>query len=220
MLSINYTYYNNLDTFKLVRDHYLNLPDYGYQFNIADDGSKDIPLPNDEVPKEWNHYLIEDDIGFNNEGARNLLMQQTKTKWNVCIDMDRVISPTLYNQLKDYMLHADENKLHRFMRVPNANTKSPDFLTTKDYFWSMNGYAESYKSDNSGYRYYGCDITLLNKSENKFMTFLAPLYTIEKQYAEPPIDKNKPWINSGLKPFDDGLRVNFKWKKINANISN
>ena len=42
----------------------------------------------------------------------------------------------------------------------------------------------------------------------------------KKQIEEPPIDKSIEWKRLNLKPFDNGKRVNFEWKKLNANLYN
>ena len=66
MISVNYSYYNNLETFKLVRDHYINCSNYNdYKFRIVDDGSQHKPLPESEVPGEWDHYVVENDVQKN-----------------------------------------------------------------------------------------------------------------------------------------------------------
>ena len=223
MISVNYSYYNNLETFKLVRDHYLNCSNYDdYKFRIVDDGSQHKPLPESEVPGEWDHYVVENDIGWNNEGCKNLLMQETDPEWNVCLDLDRVMSPMLMKQLPEYIKTAKKDRLHRFCRVPNSNPISPnDFLVNYAYFWSKNGYAESYFSDANGRIYWGgADWTFVGQCKSEILLSFAPLYTIHKQIEEPPIDKSLEWKKLNLKPYDNGKRVNFEWKKINANLYN
>ena len=55
-------------------------------------------------------------------------MQETDTEWNVCLDLDRVMSIMLMKQL-EYIKTAKKDRLHRFCRVPNSNPISlNDFL--------------------------------------------------------------------------------------------
>tara|TARA_E500000318_G_scaffold71580_1_gene66281 strand:+ start:195 stop:869 length:675 start_codon:yes stop_codon:yes gene_type:complete len=224
MLSINYNYYNNLEAFKIVRDHYLHLPNYGYKFNIVDDGSQ-IPIPESEMPDHWNHFRILEDLGCNESGARNLYMQETETKWNVCIDLDRVLSPKLYAELNDFIDNqADENICYRFWRIPNKKKICPnDIFLTKDLFWSKMGYAESLRTDKNGIRYWGVDKSFLKQVNTEPLLELSPTYSIfdyieltDEEYEK----RRNAWDLLGLEEYDDGLRVNFKWKKVNANISN
>ena len=89
MLSCNVTYYNEphflswwYSTFKTFYEEGIDI-----ELNIADDGSmrqsaesffdKKPPMPNMRL------FRVLEDIGFNSHGARNLLMKETRTQWNI-----------------------------------------------------------------------------------------------------------------------------------------
>jgi hypothetical protein len=44
------------------------------------------------VPDHWSVIHIPEDLGWNNEGARNCLMKETQNKWNLLIDSDWVVT--------------------------------------------------------------------------------------------------------------------------------
>jgi hypothetical protein len=91
---IIYTYYNNYDLFMEVVEHYNKYPQIirkGFTFSVIDDGSQDAPLTKENLPNGWNGYRIEEDRGWGNEVARNIMGKINTNEWMCFIDMDYVI---------------------------------------------------------------------------------------------------------------------------------
>ena len=96
------------------------------------------------------------DVGFNNHGCRNLLMLESTTHWNMLMDIDVYMEPTMVtamvrNPLKEENIyvfkvafdhpddpndydHVDPKKILKFISHPNT------WLITKPAFWSGGGY--------------------------------------------------------------------------------
>ena len=75
-LTIGITYYNQIEAFNHLKEYY---KDSNYKFIICDDASFTHPLTEKDMPDNWSLLTIEKDIGFNNEGARNLIMDNVQT---------------------------------------------------------------------------------------------------------------------------------------------
>jgi len=239
MIRINYSYYNNESLLKFIVNYYQSLDCTDYVFSICDDGSQEQPIDLKLVPKDWIVYRVKEDIGWNVHGVKNLLMQQTDTKWNVVIDIDRVISPQTMCYMRTHNL--DENELHHFAKLPNhtigeeteyvTDRKSDNYhcaiasyLITKDLFWSKNGYHENVHQRN-----YGGDFTLLEQFKPWEMN--PNLYCFDIVYHASYDDK---WKKKSIKDYcdyykddylrnrtwgfpvehDDGKRVDFEWERI------
>lgn len=235
MITINYSYYNNLDLFKWIRDYYLALDTNNFHFTIVDDGSKDIPLPISEVPKDWSIYKITEDIGWNANGVRNLLMSQTTTKWNINIDLDRVIAPQTLQYIRTTKL--TENTIHHFSVLPHhsiatssdiihdytwqqkekdKNSKFKcafnNYMITKDTFWNIGtGYAEKAHG-----KEYGGDYILLDKfkpwnmNPNLYIFDVVFHATHSKEWKQQSIDKWGRYTPGE----DNGKRIDYPWVKI------
>lgn len=239
MIRINYSYYNNESLLKFIVNYYQSLDCTDYVFSICDDGSQEQPIDLKLVPKDWIVYRVNEDIGWNVHGVKNLLMKETNTKWNVIIDIDRVISPQSLQYIRQNKL--DEDELHHFAKLPNdslgddiefvVDRKSDNyhcaiasFIITKELFWSKNGYHENVHQRN-----YGGDFTFLHHFKPWIMN--PHLYCFDvihhatydsewkkqsiKNYCEQykdDVTRTKDW-GFPVEP-DDGKRVNFKWERI------
>lgn len=223
IVTININYYNNMKLFRLLRDHYLYLPKNNrIQISLCDDGSMIEPLT--EVPHDWKVYRIKEDLGWNAEGARNLLMQETDTDWNINIDLDKVLSPLGWSLLQDnnFIDNLNPYKLHMLTRSPDKSTITAqrfrnntikteqykpcanDYFITKEYFWAHNGYDEKC----AGYAY-GGDSTLLNKCNINILHNFPPLYTLAIEAS-----CNKPLETHLPKYVFSNDRICFDWERI------
>lgn len=120
--------------------------DSSYNVIVVDDGSVTYPALdtfNRLHVKDISLYRVEEDLGFNSHGARNLAMQHTTTKWNMLVDIDYDIQhiEAMYDLLDD----LDEQYPH-FFPVSYYNGTTPsrvsinDFFVTTDTFWEAGGY--------------------------------------------------------------------------------
>lgn len=153
MISVNITYYNEphllswwYDTFKTFYKQGVDI-----ELNIADDGSlrqpaesffdNNVPMPNMRL------FRVLKDIGFNSHGARNLLMKQTRTEWNMLSDIDR-------NYPKDTLDNIIERELvgklkkgtyYPFCNIKKSNNISiNEYVISKSDFWRTGGYDEEF----------------------------------------------------------------------------
>lgn len=90
IIRINYTYYNNPELLEQIIKYYEPYKNE-FCFSIIDDGSQVHPLTKDMLPDYWTGYRIEQDLGWGNEVARNILMRRTSNIWNALLDLDIVI---------------------------------------------------------------------------------------------------------------------------------
>jgi hypothetical protein len=235
MITINYNYYNNLDLFKWVRDYYKCLDIKKFHFTIIDDGSQEIPLPKSEVPEDWSFFRVTEDIGWNCNGARNLLMQETKTEWNLNIDLDRVVAPQSLYFLRNHSL--DPDKMYHFSSLPHTKlAKTLDkiynytwqqdekdknsafkcafntYICTKNLFWDQGkGYAELAHGGE-----YGGDYLFLDKFKPWQMHPDLYIFNIVHDASY-----SKEWKQQSIKKWgkyrpgtDNKVRIGFKWEQI------
>lgn len=136
MLTINLTYYNEPKYLKMWYDFNEELINKGFDvlLTICDDASQIYPARDffEEYPPNENTslYTVTKNLGFNSHGCRNLLMRETKTEWNLLIDIDTMIDPS--------MLLREFEKGHVYMTSANPNI----FFVHKDDFWESGGYDE------------------------------------------------------------------------------
>ena len=153
MISVNITYYNEphfllwwYDTFRTLYEQGVDV-----ELNIADDGSlrqpaesffnKKAPMPNMRL------FRVLKDIGFNSHGARNLLMKQTRTEWNMLSDIDRNYPKSTFHNIITRELAG---KLKKGTYYPFCNIKTSkdisinEYVISKSDFWRTGGYDEEF----------------------------------------------------------------------------
>ena len=231
MITINYNYYNNLDLFKWVRDYYKALDTTGFHFTIIDDGSMDVPLPDALVPSDWSFYRVTEDVGWNCNGARNCLMKETQTKWNLNIDLDRVVAPQSLNFLKNHDLQEDT--MYHFASLPHDRIATQDakvqdytwllsdeqknleykcayntYICTKELFWGKGkGYAELAHGGEYGGDYLFLDNDIIDYWKYSLVFFKEiSIYCILFSMVAIGLQTNlKSMINLGFKPLIIGF---------------
>lgn len=150
MITLGTTYFNNPDLLKIFVDTHICHVDH---LIVVDDGSSDFAENHIKIDSKISLYRVKKDYGFNSHGCRNLIMRQTKTDWNILMDIDRIFLDPAFafetirtkklNPKTLYLFEMNaltENSLH-----PSVN----DFLIHKDHFWSAGGYDE----ENIGMRF-------------------------------------------------------------------
>ena len=153
MISCNITYYNEphflswwYDTFKTLYQEGIDI-----ELNIADDGSmrrsaesffdKKAPMPNMRL------FRVLKDIGFNSHGARNLLMRETRTEWNMLSDIDRRYP---VDTIKAIIAREPIGKLKKGVYYPFENIRRDkeqsvnEYVVSKTDFWKAGGYDEEF----------------------------------------------------------------------------
>jgi hypothetical protein len=191
-IRINYTYYNNPELLQEVIQYYEPYSNE-FDFSVIDDGSQIHPLTKDMLPDNWIGYRIEEDLGWGNEVARNILMRRTSNTWNALLDLDIVIdlsepgslhffgaSTTSISGFVKYFHNYRGCKLvHQFPY--GARTDYFDFtkeITGNAGNFAINSFIVSRESWQETYGYdmvfaytYGMDATLVANNQEAMMPF-------------------------------------------------
>lgn len=159
--SVNLTYYNEpqwlekwYNTIKQITKRGIDI-----RLNICDDGSQTEPA-SDYFEKRtplsnMRLFRVVKDIGFNSHGARNLLMSQTETDWNLNSDIDRK-----YPHLEAIAQSVDLMNEGEYYSFWETIQSSPDRYSVNDYivhkndFWKTGGYDEEFVNIHFGDRYF------------------------------------------------------------------
>jgi hypothetical protein len=157
MLTFNITYYNEphflIWWYETIRDvvdnHGLNVT-----LQICDDGSQRQAATEffkKYKPEEYMRlFRVKEDIGFNSHGARNLLMKNTETGWNVLSDIDRRYP---IDTIKKVYYRAERGALkkgnfYKFQHIKAKDSKKDvslnDYIINKECFWLSGGYDEEF----------------------------------------------------------------------------
>lgn len=147
------TYYNEPELLQRCVDRW---NDFSADLHIIliDDGSKIHPaidvIEQNKIRDniKFSLYAVDDDIGFNSHGCRNLGAMVAETDWILFLDIDYNPQPGDITKLvKEWELnHAPwYNFYARFYRTPKERyVPLNQFLIKKDFFWEVGGYNESY----------------------------------------------------------------------------
>lgn len=153
MISCNITYYNEPNWlkywYKAVK--MLNEEGYDVRLNVADDGSMREPaekfFEKYQPTEAMRLFRVIDDIGFNSHGARNLLMKETETDWNLNSDIDRRYPISTFQTASRGDLEFQQGNYYSLKEILVA---SPDGFSVNDYivhkvdFWKTGGYDEEF----------------------------------------------------------------------------
>ena len=144
-LRLNYTYYNNQPVMQRIFAWYDAIDPEGmfFDYTIIDDGSQDYPLMDYYVPDHWSVIHIPKDMGWNNEGARNCLMRETQSKWNLMLDSDWVVTLNNLMTISRALPVLDEAYVYMPGNYgPSVGRNS--YLVTKDEFTARGGYDQAF----------------------------------------------------------------------------
>lgn len=146
---INYTYYNSKELMLRIVNWYDKIDPDGvhFDYSIMDDGSQVIPITDflDKIPDHWDVYRIEKDHGWNNEGARNMLMQATTNTWNLMLDSDWVVTRRNLVRIKEAVNSDWLRKDICYMPGSYGwKTLRNSYLVTWNEFWNRGGYDQSF----------------------------------------------------------------------------
>ena len=148
-LTIGITYFTQIDAFNHIKEYYKNID---YKFIICDDGSPINSLTEKDMPDNWSLLTIEKDIGFNNEGARNLIMDNVQTEWTLLVDLDYLVEDI--DKIKLDELEKD--------KIYSSGINHNQFIINTEFFKELGGYPTTgiYGRDNKT-----VDQEFLNKAE-------------------------------------------------------
>lgn len=158
MISVNLSYYNEPHWlawwYNTVRR--LNEDGIDIRLNVADDGSMRSPAdkffevnpPTDKMRL----FRITEDLGFNSHGARNLLMKQTETDWNLMTDIDRHYTDETLIPLATGTYGLEEGHYYSFHQTNPVSQDKPredrysvnEYVVHRKDFWNSGGYDEEF----------------------------------------------------------------------------
>ena len=142
MITVGYNYYENKELFEEVKDHWLTL---GYSnLLFVDDGSVEEPLAAEDMPEGWQLYRINEDLPFAYNLARNTIMRNTTTDWNLLLDLDHIPNEKLVRRMNGYKFKRKHLTLiHRLKHATGEYKQhTSQFFVHKDDFWGCGGYQE------------------------------------------------------------------------------
>lgn len=176
---------------------------------VIDDHSKD------EVKTKYEAYRIDDDIAWNQPGARNLGLTVADDGWVLLFDIDHYFKPEDIQKLID--MPKKQGYVYFFKRYTfgdiEQNTIYSNMLIEKKTYWDIGGFNEDF-SGHYGYD----DVHFKTKIEafripTDFATVPIYIEDIEED-RERPIDRN-PSYNSGVgNTLNKTPCLRFKWHKI------
>ncbi len=149
MISCNVTYYNEPHMlvwwYNTIKQ--LNEEGFDIRLNITDDGSMRQPAVDffEKHPptKQMRLFRVKEDIGFNSHGARNLMMRETESDWNILSDIDRTYpEDTLIDILETK--DKQQGKHYSFFTPSGKSFTLNEYLIHKDDFWLSGGYDEEF----------------------------------------------------------------------------
>lgn len=153
---LNYTYYNSKEMMERIFKWYAKIDPDGrlFDYTVIDDGSQKVPITECNIPDWWTVLRIDKDHGWNNEGARNCLMRDTKNLWNLVMDSDWIITARCLHRITRELIFLDRQYVY-FPGNFGPKVGRNSYLTTKDEFWSRGGYDQCFVG------YHGVDYSFL-----------------------------------------------------------
>ena len=117
------------------------------EFIIVDDGSPNNPAESIcrmYPEKNIKLFRVNEDIGFNSHGARNLAMKHVETEWALMIDIDRKGIYEVAPVLERYVRSADDNEYFNFIIEATGEITHNDYCVKTDSWWVSGGYDEEF----------------------------------------------------------------------------
>lgn len=158
-LTIGYTYYEDP---KLLKEQIFLWEKYPPEIEIIviDDGSVNYPafdlLKDLDIKPNLRLYSVDEDLGFNSHGCRNLIANIAFSKNVLFCDLDCQFSPNDIALLRT--IQFDSNRFYTFASYSTSSYRYNKkghvnvFLVDTDTFWLAGGYDESFTGWHTGDR--------------------------------------------------------------------
>ena len=231
-LCIGFTYYNDVRLLVSQLNTWYTYPEEA-EIILVDDASKQSAA---KVLQQYNKivhpglkvYQVEQDLGFNSHGCRNLIAQKANAD-NLCLlDIDCLMMYNDFNTVANLPYNYNERYIfygHRcfdHFHMPHPGHVNA-FSMSKETFWSVGGYDESWTGIHWGDREFfqdlwdnGCvdvevDATVLMLRDGKKVVndpaLTQAYYTEDTLYQPPPPKKEE--VAGRIKS-----KVNFEYTRI------
>lgn len=194
---------------------------------VVDDGSPTPMPPIGEVaPFPIRQFRIDQDIPWNWLAARNIGMHHASDGWCLMTDMDHVVPPQTAESLV-YGKH-DPSIAYAFSRIEHTGDivrpHSASWFLTKELFWNVGGYDESYSGS------YGSDgryrRRLMAACQTRVLTDRLVRYenvgdssTTEYRRKLPQDDQRLKAIDASLKPGHRPKTLSFPYHEVTAHVA-
>jgi len=195
--AIGYTYYDEPDLLIKQLELWKQYPEV--EIILVDDASPNFPAY--DIVKEFSSshscadlrlFRVDEDLGFNSHGCRNLIAEQAYSDYILFADIDCMFSPESIAFIKRVkfdpiilyrfgMFSLSDYKFYEFPGHPNI------FLTSKRAFWEAGGYDESFTGYHHGDREFLQRLDVITE-QRRITESLA--MTIIRGGREVIIDKN------------------------------
>jgi len=202
-LRINYTYYNSPEITQRIFDWYSKIDPGGelFDYTIIDDGSQDKPITDMEVPHWWTVLRIDKDHGWNNEGARNCLIQDSTNEWNLMLDSDWVISARCLQSISSNIVFLEKEYMY-FPGNFGPKVGRNSYLITRTEYLKRGGYDQAFVG------YHGNDYSLLRYNKPYNYADFFWFHRLEQDVVDPDekkrMDEVKRFHNLMIELEDKG----------------
>ena len=170
--TIGYTYY---DEPELLKEQMKLWDRYPHQIEIIliDDGSQKYPAF--EILKDYNRpdfqlWKVDEDLGFNSHGCRNLIANLASSDNILFMDIDCQISPENVAFLKTCKFN--KTSIYKFALYSSSSFSytpfpgSPNmFIVNKETFWEAGGYDESFTGLHYGDREFMTRLDMITETK-------------------------------------------------------
>lgn len=207
-LTIAYSYYEEPELLEKQAQLWEDYPP-GVEIFVVDDGSQKYPaldiLKRTYFPYGPNIQLwtVDEDLGFNSHGCRNLAATYAPTDPILFLDMDITLNPCDVGSLRriafkdgrHYMFNAYIRHKKTFVPCPGHINM---FITTKKTYWDAGGYDESFTGWHYGDREFHERLEAASTKNNTGITL-----TIERggreMYVDPDQESRMVYDNTNMK---------------------
>jgi len=212
--TLGFTYYEDPELLQQQIDIWKKYPSL-IEIVVVDDGSSKFPAENLlkdlKILPTLRLYKINEDLGFNSHGCRNLIAAVASSDTVIFSDIDCQFSPNDIGYLRTVSFLKDH--LYKFASYSTFNSKYNStghvnvFAVHKDKFWEAGGYDESF----TGWHY--GDREFLNRlSDVTIQKSLAPIScALVRGKRETIIDANL--LKAEYNNYTNTLKVPLKDKK-------
>jgi predicted glycosyltransferase involved in capsule biosynthesis len=225
MLTIVYSFYNNIEAVEIQIDNWSQYPIElmkNLHFILVDDCSDSKADLTINFPINLTLLRITDKIPWNQPGAKNLGFKFAKTDWIFTSDIDHVLQPEMCEKLIE--LKKDKKIVYYFSRLTDKgesrHSHANSFLIHKDVFWELGGYDEDFCG------HYGYDDILLRtiiksrcETEHLNSVYLINYPFLCSSDLERNRRKNKRLLKRKKKQLEKGKYQNkkilrFNWESV------